>query len=64
MLVLSRKIGERIQIGDDVTLIVSKIDAGRVKLAFDAPREVSIVRDDVKKADKVDPVKNQEWEAE
>lgn len=44
MLVLSRRIGERIQIGDDITVEVLQIDQGRVRLSFDAPRSVKIYR--------------------
>ena len=46
MLVLSRKVGERILIGDDIVVMVVRIDGGQVKLGFEAPGEVSIVRDD------------------
>ena len=47
MLVLSRKVGERIQIGDDVQLVVLRSTGGRVRLGIDAPREVSIQRHEV-----------------
>ncbi len=44
MLVLSRKIGEKIHVGDDVTLEVRRVAGNRVTLAVHAPREVRIVR--------------------
>jgi carbon storage regulator CsrA len=44
MLVLSRKLGERLVIGDDVVLIVNKIAGNRVTLAIEAPNHVRIVR--------------------
>lgn len=44
MLVLSRKVGERLVIGDDIVLIVNKIAGNRVTLAIEAPNEVRIVR--------------------
>jgi len=47
MLVLSRKVGERIQIGDDVQLVVLKSKSGRVQLGIDAPREVPIHRQEI-----------------
>ena len=47
MLVLSRKVGERIQIGDDVQLVVLKSKGGRVQLGIDAPRDVPIQRQEV-----------------
>ncbi len=47
MLVLSRKIGERIRIGEDVQIVVLKSKGGRIKLGFDAPAEVPIYRDEM-----------------
>lgn len=44
MLVLSRKKGESILIGDDIEISVIKIDDGAVKLSINAPKEVSILR--------------------
>ena len=47
MLVLSRKVGEAIHIGEQITVVVSRIDGNRVRLAFTAPREVHIVRSEL-----------------
>ena len=44
MLVLSRKSGEEILIGDDVRLVVSRISGGRVKIAIAAPKTVRVMR--------------------
>lgn len=44
MLVLSRKEGERILIGEDIELLVVKAGARRVKLAISAPPGVAISR--------------------
>jgi carbon storage regulator len=44
MLVLSRKMGETINIGDDVLLTVVAVQGNRVRLAFDAPPDVLILR--------------------
>lgn len=44
MLVLSRKISERIVIGKDVVITVSQIRGNRVQLAIEAPQEVHILR--------------------
>lgn len=46
-LVLSRKMGERIRIGRDVTMIVNKIKGNRVIVGFDAPESVKIERDEL-----------------
>jgi carbon storage regulator len=44
MLVLSRKPGEQVIIGDGITLTVVEVRGGRVRLAFDAPAQVGILR--------------------
>ncbi len=47
MLVLSRKVGERIQIGDTVVLTVVECKNGRVRLGFEAPKDVDIYRQEL-----------------
>lgn len=47
MLVLTRKKGERILIGDDIVLTVLDIRGDGVRLGVDAPRGVRIQRDEV-----------------
>ena len=47
MLVLSRKAGQKIKIGNDIEVTVSKICGDRVRLAFDAPPEVPIHRGEI-----------------
>lgn len=44
MLVLSRKSGERIQIGENITLVISRIVGNRVTVGIEAPSDVRIVR--------------------
>jgi carbon storage regulator len=44
MLVLSRKIGEKLVIGDNITVVVSRVAGNRVTLGIEAPQEVRIVR--------------------
>lgn len=44
MLVLSRKEGQRLVIGDRVVVKVLEVTGGRVRLGIEAPREVSIRR--------------------
>lgn len=44
MLVITRKKGESILIGDDIEITVSKIEDGSVKLAIKAPKEMTILR--------------------
>lgn len=47
MLVLQRKVGERIQIGENIELIVLKTKGGRILLGFEAPRDIPILRSEV-----------------
>lgn len=44
MLVLSRKVGERLVIGEDIVLVVNKVAGNRVVIAIEAPSSVRIVR--------------------
>jgi len=48
MLVLSRRQGESISIGGDITLMVVKMGARRVKLAITAPPAVTICRGELR----------------
>lgn len=47
MLVLSRKVGEKIVIDDNITLTVLAIVNGRIRLGVEAPREVPVRRSEV-----------------
>jgi carbon storage regulator len=49
MLVLSRKIGERILIGDEITVTVVRITGGGVRLGIEAPAEMAVIREELKK---------------
>jgi carbon storage regulator len=50
MLVLSRKTGERIHIGDNITIEVRRVAGNRVTIALDAPRDVRILRGELEQA--------------
>jgi carbon storage regulator len=52
MLVLSRKVGERIHVGENIVLEIRRIAGNRVTLALDAPREVRILRGELEHAAK------------
>jgi carbon storage regulator len=47
MLVLSRKLGQRIVIDDRITVVVLEVSGDRIKLGFEAPAEVPIHRSEV-----------------
>ncbi len=44
MLVLSRKAGESIKIGREITVFINRISGNRVTLAVNAPRHIGIIR--------------------
>lgn len=44
MLIITRKQGESLMIGDDIEIIISRIDDGSVKIGIKAPKDISILR--------------------
>ncbi|RMH61837.1 MAG: carbon storage regulator [Calditrichaeota bacterium] len=49
MLVLTRRLGEAITIGDDIKIIIVDIEGHQIKLGIEAPREVEIYREELYK---------------
>ena len=47
MLVLSRKVGERILIGDKIAVTVVKLGHGGVRIGIEAPAEMAVVREEL-----------------
>ncbi len=48
MLVLTRKLGEKICIGENICLTVVNIDRGKIHLGIEAPRNLRIYRQELK----------------
>ena len=48
MLVLSRKVGEKLVIGDNITIVVNRVAGNRVTIGIDAPDDIRIVRGELK----------------
>ena len=44
MLVLSRKLGEKIYINDNICITIVDIDRGKIRLGIEAPRDIPIFR--------------------
>lgn len=58
MLIITRKKGDSLMIGDDIEIVVSKIDDGSVKIGIKAPKDVTILRKEI-----YEEVKNENREA-
>ena len=50
MLILQRKEGESLFIGDEIEVSVISVDSGKVRLAIRAPKSISILRSELKHA--------------
>jgi carbon storage regulator len=49
MLVLSRKVGERVWIGDKISVTIVRVAQGVVRVGIDAPEEMPIVREELRR---------------
>ena len=47
MLILTRKTGESIRIGDDIEVIVTAVDQNKVKIGIKSPARIPIYRDEL-----------------
>jgi len=50
MLVLSRKLGEKIVIGDNIVVTVVKIDRNQIRIGIEAPQEIAVYREEISPA--------------
>ena len=50
MLIITRKKGESLMIGNDIEITISKIEDGSVKIGIDAPKDVTILRKELYEA--------------
>lgn len=48
MMVMRRREGEKILIGDDIVIHIAHIGRNKVKIAIDAPREIPIIAEEMK----------------
>lgn len=62
MLVLTRKLGERVLIGDDVVITIVHIDRGKVRLGIQAPKNVPIWREELLPQEASDRIQEKEGE--
>ncbi|MGE7664288.1 carbon storage regulator CsrA [Ureibacillus composti] len=48
MLVLSRKVGETIWVGEDIEIVISEVKGEQVKIGIRAPRSIEVVRGELR----------------
>jgi carbon storage regulator len=53
MLVLSRKLGEKVRIGPDITLTLLEVKGNRVRIGIEAPDQVCVLRGELKDLESV-----------
>ncbi|MBR9813441.1 carbon storage regulator CsrA [bacterium] len=59
MLILTRRVGETVMIGDDVTVTVLGVKGNQVRLGVNAPRDVAVHRQEI-----YDRIKDEDTETE
>ncbi|HTO92586.1 MAG TPA: carbon storage regulator CsrA [Candidatus Sulfotelmatobacter sp.] len=64
MLVLTRKLGENIRIGDSVKITVLEVRSGQVKLGIEAPPEVKVHREEIYARIQEENRRAQRWKSE
>ena len=55
MLILTRRVGEAVHIGNNITLRVLGVKGGQVRIGFDVPKEVNVIRTEMLNKPKKEP---------
>ncbi len=58
MLVLSRKVGERILLGEKIKITVVRVSGGGVRLGIEAPADIAVIREEVAQAEEQSSAKS------
>lgn len=57
MLILTRRVGETLVIGDDVTITVLEVKGSQVRIGINAPKSVSVHREEIYKQIQAEKIK-------
>ena len=64
MLILTRRVGETLVIGDDVTVTVMDVNGKQVRIGVNAPPDVDIDREEIRELKKLEGSKRKEAESD
>jgi len=62
MLVLTRKVGEGIIIGDEIKIVVVELKSGGVRIGIDAPRDMKVHRQEIYEKIKQENKEATQWD--
>ena len=61
MLVLTRKVGDKVLLGDEIEIVVVDIQGNQVKLGISAPRSLSVLRAELRDREAEAPSGDRAW---